>query len=992
MSRLLLPLTGSFVLAASAAASQVRIPVDTNTSTMEVTLLLQGAQDSDTSPLGGFLVVALDDNRAPTQIALRNFDVQATEPLVLRLDYGILVGRIDATARDLRIYHAQPGPTNPFVPIDAGQFTFTDVPFYSSGTAEYRGSGLTICALLAAAGIPCSSNIDLATLGDNTISNLSGTVTVQNGQIHILLDFIFDTPLSDTDPNLGRMSGHAVIRGSAPLSQSIVPAGDDWRYLDNRSDLGTAWRQPSFPDGDWAFGPAELGFGDGDEVTVINGGPATNRFITTYFRRTFNVADAFDVESLQLRVLRDDGVVVYLNGVEIYRNNMPTGEITAATLALTAANGAAESTYYVSPPFDPRPSGLLVTGPNVLAVEVHQASSGSSDLSFDLEMIANEVFSNTPPTVVIVSPTEGAALPAASLVIEATAVDPDGTIALVELFVDGGKVADDPTEPYVLPWPNLCAGVHVFTARATDNTGQTSLSAPVTAIIVGQTGLLLPRGSVWKYLDNGTDQGTAWQAPMFSDGGWSSGQAPLGYGDAHIRTTVGFGGVSTNKYITTYFRRAFTVADPAQILTLTARLLRDDGAIVYLNGTEVLRSNMPAGPVDYRTLAPAAVGEPDETNYFPSAVPANLLVAGTNVLAVEIHQNSITSSDLGFDLEIEAAFGNLAPSVALTQPANGAEVRPGAPILLQASATDPDGIVSQIEYFDGTNKVGEATAAPWSYTWTNAPGGRRTVTARVTDQCGASAVSAPVLVNAGAFSMVATGSVWKYHDMGANLGSTWRAVGFDDSAWPAGPAQLGYGDGDEATVVSYGGVDTNKHITTYFRRSWLVPDRTLISGLTVRVLRDDGAVVYLNAVEVFRSNMPTGAVTYVTLASSAVGGADESTYYSTNVTAAALLNGTNTLAVEVHQSDPGSSDLSFDLELVATARPSTPVLAASLAGNQQVLRWPSTAVGYRLYRTTSLSPPVSWQLVTTAPTDNGTWRSVSLPNGPGSRFYRLQAE
>src|SRR5467141_1189505 len=74
--------------------------------------------------------------------------------------------------------------------------------------------------------------------------------------------------------------------------------------------------------------------------------------------------------------------------------------------------------------------------------------------------------------------------------------------------------------------------------------------------------VLVPAGSVWKYLDNGSDQGTAWVAPSFDDSAWASGPAQLGYGDGDEATVVGFGPDPNNKYITTYFRRAFTVANP----------------------------------------------------------------------------------------------------------------------------------------------------------------------------------------------------------------------------------------------------------------------------------------------------------------------------------------------------------------------------------------------------------------------------------------------
>jgi Calcineurin-like phosphoesterase len=172
-------------------------------------------------------------------------------------------------------------------------------------------------------------------------------------------------------------------------------------------------------------------------------------------------------------------------------------------------------------------------------------------------------------------------------------------------------------------------------------------------------------------------------------------------------------------------------------------------------------------------------------------------------------------------------------------------------------------------------------------------------------------------------TLVATGADWHYLDDGSDQGTAWRALGFDGSGWKSGPAQLGYGDGDEATVVSFGPDANAKFITTYFRHTFDVTDATVYDGLTLNVLRDDGAVVYLNGTEVFRSNMPDGAIGYTTPASTAIGGADESVYHSAALDASLLVNGTNELAVEIHQANPTSSDISFDLSLIGSEAPAT---------------------------------------------------------------------
>ncbi|WP_426750282.1 hypothetical protein [Myxococcus sp. Y35] len=171
--------------------------------------------------------------------------------------------------------------------------------------------------------------------------------------------------------------------------------------------------------------------------------------------------------------------------------------------------------------------------------------------------------------------------------------------------------------------------------------------------------------------------------------------------------------------------------------------------------------------------------------------------------------------------------------------------------------------------------------------------------------------------------LVPTGAPWRYRDTGVDLGTAWSATAFDDAGWAEGPAPLGYGETDLATTVSYGSNANSKHITTYLRTHFTVEDASRVSALLVRLQRDDGAIVYLNGVEVFRSNLPTGAVGYRTLASATVSlPAEETIWLEQSVSQAALGTRTNVLAVEVHQSAANTSDMRFDLELSATVAPS----------------------------------------------------------------------
>lgn len=167
--------------------------------------------------------------------------------------------------------------------------------------------------------------------------------------------------------------------------------------------------------------------------------------------------------------------------------------------------------------------------------------------------------------------------------------------------------------------------------------------------------VVIPKASTWSYLDNGSDQGQAWTASSFDDSAWKSGQGLLGYGYSGVKTTVSYGSSSSSKYITTYFRHTFTLDESTLNQgQFILSLLRDDGAVVYLNGQAIVRTNMPDGAITYKTRASTAINNSAETTYTTYAVDKSLLSIGSNTLAVEVHQNAASSSDLLFDLELTA--------------------------------------------------------------------------------------------------------------------------------------------------------------------------------------------------------------------------------------------------------------------------------------------------------------------------------------------------
>lgn len=194
--------------------------------------------------------------------------------------------------------------------------------------------------------------------------------------------------------------------------------------------------------------------------------------------------------------------------------------------------------------------------------------------------------------------------------------------------------------------------------------------------------------------------------------------------------------------------------------------------------------------------------------------------------------------------------------------------------------------------------------------------------------------------------LVAAQSVWRYHDLGGDPGAMWYGLEADDSGWPSGPAQLGFNEGDEATTIQRAGTNGQNTITFYFRQTFTLEDPRVFTNLNLWLLRDDGGVVYLNGVEVYRSpTLPPhpAIIDGQTLADypPSSDAPPDNAIDRAALVPGLLRPGANLIAVEIHQHRPDSSDISFDLSL--TGEPAPPLPAQRLSwgrlGNQHFLAW-----------------------------------------------------
>lgn len=167
--------------------------------------------------------------------------------------------------------------------------------------------------------------------------------------------------------------------------QKIIKTGDDWLYYDGNELLSTNWMRSDKSTNLWKTGISPLGYGDDVIRTVISfGEDPDNKHITKYFKKSFRIENPFDFLMYKLNVQRDDGIVIYLNGYEIWRNNMPQGVITGKTKAANLVFNTENELIYITKILSPED---FVYGINTISASVHQARASSSDCLFNLELI-----------------------------------------------------------------------------------------------------------------------------------------------------------------------------------------------------------------------------------------------------------------------------------------------------------------------------------------------------------------------------------------------------------------------------------------------------------------------------------------------------------------------------------------------------------------------------------------------------------------------------
>jgi gliding motility-associated-like protein len=369
---------------------------------------------------------------------------------------------------------------------------------------------------------------------------------------------------------------------------------------------------------------------------------------------------------------------------------------------------------------------------------------------------------NTPPVGTITAPANNATITqGTAIAINATASDANGTVAKVEFFNGTTKLGEDATSPYSYNWTNAPAGTHTLTVKVTDNQNAVGTSAPVSITVVANTA---PTVSITAPTANANfDAGTAItiSATAADANGtvskveFFSGNTKLGE-DATAPYSYTWNGVAAGNYTIT----AKATDNQGNVTTSTAVSISVNNVVkpvvAITNPTNNAQFTIGA-PITISATATDANGTVTKVEFFNGNTKLGEDVTSpysfiwTNA-AVGNHTLTARATDNENNVSTSTAVAivvgtNSLPVVLITAPVANSQVDLGNSINITASATDANGSIAKVEFFNGTVKLGEDLTSPYGFIWSDAPEGNHSLTAKATDNLGAVSTSAAVPVS-----------------------------------------------------------------------------------------------------------------------------------------------------------------------------------------------------------------------------------------------------
>lgn len=705
-----------------------------------------------------------------------------------------------------------------------------------------------------------------------------------------------------------------------PNNVLLLGPSTTWRYNNSGTNLGTDWKNLDYNSASWPSGLPDFGH---EQPVTTDIGPTHP---TAYFRGEFDVSDPANLKDLKLRMYRDDGAVVYLNGTEVARSNMPSGADTYNTYATEVDpwNGQQELTFDL-------PSNLLKAGKNVLAVSLHQAGNPSwisGDSRFEAFLTATTV-RNVPA-----SPTDAAATAGnASATVTWKAPGSDGGSPITGYTVKSlpeGKTCTT-TGALTCTVNGLTNGTaYSFTVTATNDLGSSLPSSPSIPVIPLQPVVAPGAPTGVSAVPGDSTAVVSWQAPT-SDGG-SAALTYLVTASPGGKTCTTSGELScTIEGLTNGTAYTFTVT--ATNAGGTSPASQPSAAVTpgtAPGAPTAVEAFAGAGEAAVSWQAPSNDGGSKVTGYTVTSSPGALTCTTDGELQCKVpgltngtsYTFTVTATSAIGTSEPSAPSAAVVPSTVPAAPSNVVAVAGDASAEVTWTVPTNDGGTPITGYVAASRPSGKTcTAGPDETTCTvkgleNGTNYAFTVTA--VNAAGTSApsqISLPVTPSAvvsGEF--LGADSTWRYLNDGSDPGATWRDLGFNDALWATGKPVFGHGESGLTTDI---GPTTT---VAYFRGAFNVPEGAKFSALALRVSADDGVVVWLNGTEVLRSNVASGAITNITSAA-AVDSWDGQQQIAVQIPPTLLKPGENILAVSLHQAtSPGwiSGDSRFEAFLDGT--------------------------------------------------------------------------
>ncbi len=370
----------------------------------------------------------------------------------------------------------------------------------------------------------------------------------------------------------------------------------------------------------------------------------------------------------------------------------------------------------------------------------HDTNSQATSLLAAINQVAGDPCggNNTAPTVSVTSPSNGATFTIGNNVtINANASDSDGNVTKVAFYIDGNMISEDTSSPYTTNW-TATSGNHSITARATDNEGAVTTSSAVSISVSGGTNNQSPTVN----LTNPSNGAT------FTVGQNVSIAANANDTDGNVsKVTFYVDGNMVSEDFSSPYTANWTATAGSH--SLTAMATDDDNASTTSAAINITVQTDTGGSCDADQYVDGSAYNTGDTVQNLGKKYECLVGGWCTVGGPYAPGDGWAWENAWKDLGDCSGGGNGAPTVSITQPGNGQSFTAGSTIIINANASDSDGTITKVEFFQNGVKLGEDTSSPYSYSWNNVSTGNYSLTARATDNSNTTGDSAAVNISVG---------------------------------------------------------------------------------------------------------------------------------------------------------------------------------------------------------------------------------------------------